>query len=284
MTSRQANFTILAIFGLFILYRTVFPAKPDDTVTSNLLGIAINIVSGIILVGLIEFLFQIKQLKFYFQTRALYRNTDIRLSIAYLFRIKIDNQYLLVKSRTRNYFQPVGGAFKTLPGSEKTFEQLGVKPDKLIETEIEKGIAKGDLRVYVRGRFVIEFLEWFKSKEDREISPWREFCEELISTGILPWQEFRYIDYKFKSTIQTPIIKLDSGGYGIFIYEVYDLVVNDEQKPILRKLLQDGNTKEYVWADEHLINRLGHDERTKEYAFEIAKHTRWAKNLKWDSY
>ena len=206
------------------------------------------------------------------------RNTDVRLSIAYLFTIKIDNQYLLVKNRTRNYFQPVGGAFKTLPSSERIFNKLKVKPDRLIETE--HGIAKGDLRVNVKGINVIEFLDWFNSKEDRETSPWREFCEELISTDILPWRQFRYIDYKFQGTVQSPIITLDSGGKGMFLFEIYDLVVNDEQKPVLEELLRNGNTDKYIWVDDYLIQRLGHDERTKTF-IEISPHTKYAQNLKW---
>lgn len=279
MTTKRANKIVVIIFGSFILFRTIFPANENDTFSNTLFNLSIELVGGILLLGILQFLQNIKRLWFYFQTQFLYRNKDIRLSIAYLFRIRVENKYLLVKSRTRNYFQPVGGVFKTLPGSEKVFEKLRVKPDRLIETE--KGIAKGDLRVYVKGTNVIEFLEWFNSKEDRETSPWREFCEELISTGILPQREFRYIDYKFKDTVQTPIITLDNGDKGMFIYEVYDLIINDEQKPILKKLLQNGNSHNYVWADEYLINRLGHDEREKTYNFDIAKHTKWALNLKW---
>lgn len=279
MTTRKSNIAILIIFGGYILFRTLFPADPEDNFSSTLFNISIELTGGIILFGILNFLQNINRLYFYFQTQILERNREIRISIAYLFRIKVDGKYLLVKSSRRNYFQPVGGAFKTLPGSEVIFEKLDVKPDRLIETE--KGIAKNDLRVFVKGINVIEFIEWFKSKQDRETSPWREFCEELISTGILPWKQFRYIDYKYKGTIQTPILNLDSGDKGIFIYEIYDLVINDDQKPILESLLENGNSDNYIWADENLINRLGHSESRKQYIYEIAKHTKWALNMKW---
>lgn len=279
MTTRKSNIVVLIIFGGYIAYRTVFPAAENDSYSDTLFNISIEMIGGILLFGILNFLQNINRLYFYFQTQLLFRKKEIRLSIAYLFRIKVNGKYLLVKSSRRNYFQPVGGAFKTLPGSEKIFEKLKVKSDRLIETE--KGIAKNDLRVFVKGINVIEFIEWFNSKEDRETSPWREFCEELISTGILPWKQFRYIDYKFKGTIQTPILNLDSGDKGIFIYEIYDLVINDEQKPILENLLNEGNKDNYIWADEFLINRLGHSESNKRYIHEIAKHTKWALNLKW---
>lgn len=281
MTTRLSNIVVLIIFGGFILFRTLFPANENDQLSNTLFNLLIELVGGIILYGLLQLLQNIKQLKFYYQTRFLYRKKDIRLSLAYLYRIKIDNKYLLVKSNHRDYFQPVGGAYKTLPGSEKIFEKLDVKSDRLIETE--KGIAKGDLRVFVKGINVIEFLEWYNSKEDREISPWREFCEELISTDILHWKYFRFIDYKFKGTIKTPIINLDSVDKGIFIFDVYDFIPNNDQIKILRDLLSLGDTEKYIWVDEYLINRLGHDERTKRYVYKIGKHTKWALNLKWDN-
>jgi hypothetical protein len=279
MTTRLSNFIVVLIFGGFILYRTIYPANSNDSISNTIFNISIELIGGILLYGLLQILQNIKRLWLYFQTQFILRNTDVRLSIAYLFTIKIDNQYLLVKNRTRNYFQPVGGAFKTLPSSEGLFKKLKVKPDRLIETE--HGIAKGDLRVNVKGINVIEFLDWFNSKEDRETSPWREFCEELISTNILPWRQFRYIDYKFQGTVQSPIIKLESGGKGMFLFEVYDLVINDEQKPVLEELLRNGNTDKYIWVDDYLIQRLGHDERIKKQVHEIAPHAKYAQNLSW---
>lgn len=216
----------------------------------------------------------------YFITKLLYRNKDVRISIAYLYRIKVGNSYLLVKSRTRNYYQPVGGCYKTLPGSEQIFEDLKVKPDRKFETE--RGIAKNDLRVYVKGKNVLDFLKWFDSKKDREISPWREFCEELIAKDILPWKQFRFIDYKFKGQVKSPIITMDNGGKGMFIFDIFDLVVNDEQRPILEKLQGETNN-EYIWVSDELIQSLGHDANTKEYHYEISPHTKYAQNLVWSN-
>lgn len=279
MTTRHSNLIVILIFGGFILYRTIFPADQNDSISNTIFNVSINLVAGILLYGMLQFLQNINQLWFYFQTQFILQKKEVRLSIAYLFRIKIDNKYLLVRSRTRNYFQPVGGAYKTLPGSEKIFEKLKVKPDRLIETE--HGIAKGDLRVSLKGVNVIEFLEWFNSKEDRETSPWREFCEELITTKILPYTQFRFIDYKFKGKVQSPIITLDNGGKGMFLFEIYDLVVNDAQKPVLEELLRNGNTDQYIWVDDNLIQSLGHDSSKKEQIHEIAPHTKYAQNLCW---
>ena len=172
---------ILAAITLIILGKYVF----DEDLGVHLIADAVIFFVSLIVVELIgELIRYRKNIWQFIQCKTILRNKEIRLSIAYLFRINVDGKYLLIKSRIRNAYQPVGGAYKTLPGSEKIFSQLGVRPDRVIETE--NGIAKGDLRVYVKGKNVMAFLDWFKSKEDREISPWREFCEELISTNILP--------------------------------------------------------------------------------------------------
>jgi hypothetical protein len=281
MTTRQANYTILLVFGGYILYRIIYPVDENDAVGNLLLNIAIEMACGILLLVLLNLFQNIRKLWFFFQTRILHRNKEIRLSLAYVFRIKVNGQYLLIKSRNRNYFQPVGGVYKTLPSSKAIFDKLQVRSDRIIETD--HGIAKGDLRIYVPGRNVMEFLDWYHSKEDREISPWREFCEELISPGYLPWKEFRYIDYQFKGTVSTPIFKLDSGDMGMFMYDVFDLLPNDEQLPILKSKLSAGNTTEYLWTTEYLIKRLGHNESTKQHECNLSPHTKWTHNLKWSN-
>jgi SMODS-associated NUDIX domain len=279
MTTRLSNTIVLLMCVGFILFRIIFPAGEDDKISNTLLNFSIELAGPIILFMILQFLQNMKQPKFYFQTQFLYRKKDIRLSLAYLYRIKIDNKYLLVKSTHRDYFQPVGGAYKTLPGSEEIFTKLNVKSDRLIETE--KGIAKGDLRVFVKGINVIEFLEWFDSNKDREISPWREFCEELISTDILHWKDFKFINYKFKGRIKTPILDLDSGDKGVFIFDIYDFIPNNDQLKILENLLSLGDTEKHIWVDEYHINRLGHNEIDKKYSYKIGQHTKWALNMEW---
>jgi hypothetical protein len=279
MTTRVSNLIVVIIFGGYIVLRTIFPPDESDAIANTILTISIEIISAVLLFGILHVLKNFNRLKLYFLTQVLYRNKSIRVSIAYLFRIKIDGRYLLVKNNRRAYYQPVGGAFKTLPNSKGIFEKLQIESDRLIETE--KGVAKGDLRVYTKGINIIEFLDWFDSKKDRETSPWREFYEELVATKILPSKKFRYIDYEYKATVQSPIITLDSGDKGMFIHEVYDLVPNNEQEQILRDLIEENNSDKFIWVNKELINRLGHNGHTKEYENEISLHTKWAQNLKW---
>ncbi len=247
------------------------------------LGIAIcvNIITVPLYVAIVEGLYWLKDLPLVFKTQIIYRNRDVRISISYLFRIKSNGQYLLVKSRKGNYFQLVGGAYKTLPGAEKVFKKYKVKPDNRFETD--QGIAKNDLRFRLPGKNVLSIIQWFNSREDRETSQWREFCEELLTTNILQDKHaFRYIDYSYVTTIQTPIQKAKNlKCQEILIYEIFDLIPNDVQTKKLDELNQKGNSAEVIWADEVIINSLGFNERTKNMDHEIGPHTKWAVNEKY---
>lgn len=109
----------------------------------------------------------------------------------------------------------------------------------------------------------------------------QEFYNRIVAPNFLPRKEFRYIDYKYKGTIQTPILNLDTNDKGIFIFDIYDLVPTKEQSVILEKIQKDGNTENFIWADYYLINRLGHSESEKKFQHEIATLAKWALNMKY---
>ncbi|MDI3321417.1 hypothetical protein [Pinibacter soli] len=255
---------------------------PDNPWSLLIVGLLINIISAPIGFYIVELIANIKRLPLFFQTRILLPEQYIRMSFAYLIRIKVNGKYLLVKNRKGNYYQLVGGAYKRYVSSEKLFEELEIKSDRQFSTE--HGIAKNDLRMQVKGKHVLDVFKWFASKEDREISQWREFCEELLSTGILNKELFRYIDYKYVDTLLTPFQKaryLDCQE--LLIYEIFDLIPNEEQMHELEKLIDQGNNEKVKWADDMLINGLGFNEWSRETEFEIGAHTKWAANLKYSN-
>lgn len=169
---------------------------------------------------------------------------------------------------------------KTFEGFNADFRMIAARTGKKSISEVDAFV--NDIMIWAETKYLSYVdIALLDSKEDRELSPWREFCEELITPRILPWKPFRYIDYKFRGVVKSPILNMDSGGKGMFLFEIYDLVVNDEQRPVLEELVRNGNKEQYIWVDDYLIQRLGHDERTKEQVFEIAPHTKSAQNLKW---
>jgi len=253
---------------------------PTNAWSLLIVALLVNIISAPVGFYIIEALANLKRLPLLFRTKILLRNQYVRLSFSYLMRIKVKGKYLLVKNRKGDYYQLVGGVYKRYVSSEQLFKKYRVESDRQFETE--HGIAKNDLRIQVPGKFVLNIITWFKSKEDREISQWREFCEELLSTEILNKHLFRYIDYKYADTLQTPLQKakyLDCQE--ILIYEIFDLIPNEEQTKALEELFDKGNNDKIRWADEMLINGLGFNEWNKEKEFEIGAHTKWAINLKY---
>lgn len=245
-----------------------------------IVALLVNIISGPLYFTIVEGLYSFKNFKLFWQAYIKYRNRDVRLSISYIFRINVQGKYLLVKNRKGNYYQPVGGAYKTLPGVETIFKKYKVQPDNRFETS--HGIAKNDLRFRVKGKNVMNIIKWFESRENRETSQWREFCEELLTTDIIKNKHvFRFIDYEYSYTLQTPMKKAKKlDCQEILIYEIFDLIPNDQQKQELEKLLNSDDDR-VKFADEKLIETLGFDERTKEIEFEIGAHTKWTLFENW---
>lgn len=266
----------LALTAIILLTRNY----PTNVWSLLVVALLVNIISAPVSFYIIEGLANIKRLSLLFRTKILLRNRYVRLSFSYLVKIKVRDKYLLVKNRKGDYYQLVGGAYKRYDSSVQLFKKYEVKSDRQFETE--HGIAKNDLRIQVPGKFVLDIIKWFNSKEDREISPWREFCEELLGAKILDQRLFRYIDYKYVDTLRTPLQKakyLDCQE--ILIYEIFEFIPNEEQAKSLEALLDCGNDDKVKWANDMLINSLGFNEWNKEKEFEIGAHTKWAINRKY---
>lgn len=211
-----------------------------------------------------------ENIKLLYQTKVKYKNENIRLSISYLYRIKVDNKYLLVKSnRIPNQFQPVGGVYKFKPSAKNVLNKLKVVTESGYNYDDD---LKDDLRVKVIGKNVIQFIDWFKSREDRETDPTREFREELLDTKILtPKSKFENINYNHIETVICPLERSDKFGcLEILIRDIYDFEPNTEQEKILRKLL-NSETDKYKWFESEEIRRLGRTNDRKEYI--VGKHT-----------
>ena len=100
------------------------------------------------------------------------------------------------------------------------------------------------------------FLKWFLSTREREVSPWREFYEELVLTNILDKKIFGYVFYEMVGQHFEPIhydkfAKMDAFMYAdIFVPRF----INQDQIDSLKKLLTI-QSNDFIWATEEEIRK-----------------------------
>lgn len=175
----------------------------------------------------------------------------IRISFAYLIRVQINDDFLLVKSKRFDLFQPPGGVFEY-------YRDDIIDDFSLVGDEALNNVSKKDLRKTVTNpRKLIKIVTWFSSRKDREVSPHREFIEELLDGQILDPAKFKWLDFKFIKVVNPGItysehFKLDE----LKIFEVFEFVPSDEQKIELLKLAQVTSDK-YKIVSREIINRNG---------------------------
>lgn len=226
-----------------------------------------GIISDILKDTLLSKIPPINKFKLWWQLIWIPRNELIRISAAYLLRIRLDHQYLLVKGHRVKKFQPVGGAFQRYPNASKIINKLGILDDNKIEID---DINRGDLRVRVPARNVIDFLKWFDTGKDRETTIEREFREELLKTNILPTELFEYPKPDFLYECLNFHFSTHYQCRELLVHHVYEVHLNDNQKTYLRSTLQHQST-EWIWASEEVIRHLGYEGNHK--LFEIGDHT-----------
>lgn len=210
------------------------------------------------------------------------RKQRIRFSMSYLYRIKVDDKYLLVKNSNFHHYQLVGGKYKILEGTRSLLQE---KFDAIDDLKLpNKDLMKDDYALFIPADKAIKFLDWFNKGKDREVNHWREFYEELIDgkANLLDKEKFPYVNYNFVGRVITPIKRTPGWDcYEILQYDILDLIPTPEQKQELKKLQEPGDNEYYKWADDELIKCLGHDNRKKGKPYDIGMHTKWALNMKW---
>lgn len=209
------------------------------------------------------------------------KGKKIRFSMSYLYRIKIDDKYLLVRNNNFGHYQLVGGKYKLLEGTRSLVEQ---KFDALGDLKLPtSGMMKDDFALFIPAGKAIKFLDWFNEGKNREVNHWREFYEELIGGKhkLLNKEKFPYVNYNFVGRIRTPIKRTPGWNcYEILQYDILELIPTQSQQTELKELLKK-DSKYYKWADEELIQCLGQDNREKNKLYDIGIHTKWALNMKW---
>lgn len=183
------------------------------------------------------------------------RNTDVRISVSYLIRIEVDGRYLLIRgSRFPDQFQPVGGVYKFNPSAIEKFRSWNLTSDNFIP--IDK-VSEDDLRVRVKGRYLLSFVKWFDSGKNREQGAFREFYEELVIGGGLPPSIFAGLRFDFRRRHINKIRYSDHAqSHELLIADIFDAICSDSQGEQLKSFTSCDPSR-YAWVDSDRIRRLG---------------------------
>ncbi len=156
-------------------------------------------------------------------------NQEYRMSISYLFKIKIDNKYLLIKGNRIEQYQPVGGVYKYYESFKDNFNKWGVRD----ENE-ESFYEENDLRIYVKGKYLCKVIKWFETMKNREFSVDREFEEELIYTDILPHDALNNAKFEFLSRQNSGVhMSQHFKCREVLIYDIIEVKLRKEDVDIL---------------------------------------------------
>lgn len=202
--------------------------------------------------------------------RFIKEDTIIRISFAYLYRIKIDNKYLLVKNeRKTGKYQPVGGVYKFNDN-----EKLELKNRfKVIDDDkipIDES-SRDDYRLRIANKYLRKMVKRFDDKAQRERidNIGREFKEELIEKGILNWKQITYrfcgrhmTELKFSQHFQI---------YELLLADVVELIPTEEQEKDLIRLMSK-KSELYYFATTEEIASLGVNTYSRDLKEIIADH------------
>lgn len=203
----------------------------------------------------------------------LQKDTLIRISFAYLFRIKIDGKYFLVRNFRTKKYQPVGGAYKfTKEESYYLRDNIPVENDDRIPVD---KVTKRDYRLLVKNKDLRKFIRRFNKTQEREnvSNLSREFIEEIFTTDILDRSEFGTLSYKYcgrhMNNVEYGCI---FSHYELLLADIVEVQLSEQQEQLFRKLmLKDCDKYYYASADE--IKSLGVQFISNNFVDKIANHT-----------
>ncbi|MEH1028554.1 hypothetical protein V6W11_12485 [Micromonospora profundi] len=183
-----------------------------------------------------------------------YRNRMIRVSLSYIFRIKVDDRYLFIKSARAPVYLPVGGVYKMTAGAKGLLDSMGVVADDLVPVD---AVSRDDLRVRVPGKNLSQFMRWFNRGTSRETDHWREFYQELVESGIVDADVFTWIMHEH---IQRRVAGMQfsphAQAWEIIVADIYELLPSPEQLANLQELRARGHA-EIEWLTQEEIRRSG---------------------------
>lgn len=225
----------------------------------NLLSLVLGAIVGFIIANWRNIWTSIKALLRY--------NREVRISISYLYRIKINDKYLLISGNKIDQFQPIGGVYKCYDSFKSIMEDLGARPE-----DTGKFYEKGDLRLIVKGKKIDRFIHWFYTNKNREISVYREFVEEIINDYDFPISTLADVEIEFIKRIAPKItysqhFQIDE----MMIYDIYELRLKEKHELQIKDIVEKSENLVLVSGNDIGRGCLEHNKKSKQ----IGKHAKF---------
>lgn len=201
----------------------------------------------------------------------------IRISYAYLYRIKINNKYLLIQNFRYEHpkYQPVGGVYKYTDEYKKLYID-----DRYVITDdnVSDKTTKNDFRLKVIAGKINKFYSDFNTGVQlRENSNFilREFYEEFFeeNNNIKNQRDkfgdigVKFIGRHIEGITYSPYFSI----YEMLLADIYELDFSVEQKNIILDIISSSQNFKLVSSDE--IKSRGHIKGSYKFSDFITAHS-----------
>lgn len=184
-------------------------------------------------------------------------NNEIRLSIAYLMRIKIDNKYLLMWNEKRHTFTPVGGVYKYYTEAEGRLRELETESS----IDFTKVSSVNDLRIVIKVKNIHNFFAWFKSGIGREWDISREVDEELLIEDSVERCKLicnmKYFKYKTVYRHRNHVHRKRELHY----FDIFEWKLDETQQRIIKNMIEKQPNKYILASVDEIKNEKMNDGR-----------------------
>ena len=144
---------LVLLVGIVAFAATI--ASRFNSIMSQMCAMVLSAICGCLIAPIGEFIDTKGQgIKVWYQSQVKYRNKDVYLSFAYLYKIEIDGKFLFIRgNRLKDRYQPIGGVYKYYEEAKDFLRSIQALPSVKMQNEEDSD----DLRLTIKGKHYLAF-------------------------------------------------------------------------------------------------------------------------------